>query len=105
MNSPENDVFQRTELNDFYIVNPPFAKNPKGQFEKPLKTHITFLINLAQKNNQPIVLVVPVRRTTCLFRRVESSSFMCFVFFSTRFFFLQGVNLIPRGVAPNDTVC
>ena len=102
VNTSQNDVFQKKRLNDFYLVNPPFYEDPQGKFEKPLSVYISFLINLAQCSNQSIALLVPVREFTKWFQEAEASSLICFVFFTTRFSFLQGVNLKPRRKTPND---
>ena len=102
INTPENDVFQKKRLDDFYRVNPPFSENPKGKFEKPLSKHTEFLINLAQESCQPIALLVPVRKFTKWFQKAEKCLYTCVIFFSTRFSFLQGTHLLPRGKALND---
>ena len=96
-------MFSREKnLTGFYIVNPPFAEKLHGRFEKPLSTHTKFLISLSNKSNQPIAILIPVRRNDLWFQTTQNNNQIFFVFFSKRFSFLQGVNLLPSGVVLND---
>ena len=56
------------------------------------------MISLINKNCQSIAILVPVRRNDIWFQTSQKNNQICFVFFSKRFSFLQGVHHLPRRV-------
>ena len=94
------DVFKRTKLTEFCIVNPPFAEVGKGRFERPLSEHIDFLTKLSKKELVPIAILVPVRRERKWFLEAEEDPLIRMIFFTERFSFLKGIKLKEAGKAP-----